>query len=123
MKTFILFLLGWTLSLQGIEMAHMKDPMLIPNELTMLDFLITATEESLNNQKMLREEIKKYQVALKAFLKNSDNNDLLYQLVKVAYKTNEEIKKNHLTHNFNPEFISDLNFFSEIAKKNNIPIP
>jgi hypothetical protein len=105
------------------ELKQLKDPKLIPNEILMLDSLIEATEDSLKQQKILKGQLINYKEAMATFLKNSDDNDLLYKVVKAAFIAHQTIVENHLTDNFNPEFISELSFFSQYANKNTIPHP
>lgn len=99
----------------------MNSKQLIANELSILDNLIASTQRSLEKQKELRELIVKYQDAQRACLKNSNDEALLYAMVKAAHRTLEAIKENHLMDNFDPEFLSELNLLSQIAVKCGIP--
>lgn len=92
-------------------------------DLVMLDHLIEATQQSLENQKMLRQQIKEYQKLQFQYLNNSQDNELLYRMVKAAYTISENIKENHLSHAFSPEFMSEINLFSQVASKRGIPKP
>lgn len=93
------------------------------HELAMLDDLISATQKSLEMQKELREQIKKYQEIQKEYAQNGDDNELLFRMVKHAQKIMGMINDNHLAQNFDPIFLSELNLFSEIASKYGTPKP
>lgn len=104
--------------------VRLADPAsLITNELAMLDTLIVATQQSLEQQKVLRDLITKYLDTQEAFLEDSDNKELLYRTVKLAHRVSESIKENHLVHNFDGAFISELNLLSQVAVKYGEPKP
>jgi hypothetical protein len=104
--------------------ARVEDPTaMVTNELTMLDTLIAATQQSLDKQKALREQIKKYQELQRLYLQNTEDNELLLRMVKQAQKILEGINENRLMHNFDPTFVSELNLFSQIASKYGVPKP
>lgn len=104
--------------------ARVEDPTaMVTNELAMLDTLIAATQQSLDKQKALRELIKKYQELQRTYFDNSEDNELLLRMVKLAHKIMESINDNKLTHNFDPAFLSELNLFSQIASKYGVPKP
>lgn len=101
-----------------------KDPaLLINNELARLDTLIQATEKSLDGQKQLRGYILEYQKLQEQFLKNPKDNDMLLKVVKSAYRTLQSIKENHLTQNFDSDFIDELTVLSQPAAKRGVPKP
>lgn len=92
-------------------------------ELLMLDRLIEATQQSLDSQKSLRLLIKQYQELQTLYLQDTDNNELLLKVAKIAYNISESIKINHLDHSFDPEFLSELSLFAKVASKRGIPPP
>jgi hypothetical protein len=101
-----------------------KDPAaLIKNELAMLDNLIDVTKQNLENQKNLRQMIQQYMTIQEVYIKNPDDKEVLYRMVKVAHRTLDNIKQNHLTHLFDADFISELSLMSQIANKRSIPKP
>lgn len=101
-----------------------KDPAaLIGNEIARLDTLIQATEKSLEEQKQLRIQIVEYQKLQDRFLEKPKDNELLYKLVKSAYRTLQMIKESHLIHNFDPDFIDELSVLAQPATKRGIPKP
>lgn len=104
--------------------VKLTDPAaLINNEIVMLDNLIAVTEKSLEKQKALRDLIEHYNNTQKALLKNSDNKELLFRTVKLAQRVLESIQDNHLTHNFDSAFLSELTLLSQIAAKYGEPKP
>lgn len=118
---FIIFACGQT---NGAIPTSIKDPAaLIDNEITRLDTLIQATEQSLEAQKKLRAQIIDYQNVQELYLKNTKDNDLLLKVVKSAYRTLQDIKKNHLTQTFDSDFIDELTVLSQPATKRGIPKP
>lgn len=101
-----------------------KDPeAMIGNEIARLDTLIEATELSLKKQKQLRERIVEYQRVQDAFLKNPQDNEALFKVVKSAYRTLQLIKENHLVQIFDTDFIDELTVLSQPATKRGVPKP
>lgn len=99
-----------------------KDPAaLIDNEISRLDTLIQATEQSLEAQKKLRSQIQEYQRLQEEYLNKPQDNDMLFKLVKSAYRTLHLIKENHLIHTFDPDFINELTVLSQPATKRGVP--
>lgn len=109
----------------GADVASpIKDPAaLIGNEISRLDTLIQATELSLEGQKKLRTQIMEYQKLQDLYFKTPQDNDLLFKVIKSAYRTLQTIKENHLVQTFDPEFIDELTVLSQPATKRGIPKP
>lgn len=104
--------------------AAIKDPAaLIGNEISRLDTLIEATEQSLEGQKKLRAQIVEYQKIQELYLKKPQDNDLLLKVVKSAYRTLQTIKENHLIQTFDSDFIDELTVLSQPATKRGVPKP
>lgn len=104
--------------------SPIKDPAaLIGNEIARLDTLIQATELSLEGQKKLRIQIVEYQKLQDIFLKNPKDNELLFKVIKSAYRTLQTIKENNLTQTFDADFIDELTVLSQPATKRGIPKP
>lgn len=93
------------------------------NEISTLDLLIKSTEQSVENQKYLRQLIVKYQDSLKLYLKDPDNSDRMLSTAKEAYRALECIKENYLESTFDPKFIEELTVFAKVANKRGIPKP
>ena len=118
------FTSGFCIDPTNYEGPRSNDPSTITaNDLVMLDNLIEATQKSIENQKILRQQIKDYQKLQLQYLNNSQDNELLYRMVKSAYAISNTIKENHLTQAFSPEFMSEINLFAQVASKRGIPRP
>ena len=106
------------------NLSSIRDPsQVIDHEIKRLDHLIQATKHSLENQKILRERILDYKKVQQAYELHPNDNEILYQMVKVGHRLLESIKENHLTQNFDPEFLSELTALSQFAAKRGIPKP
>ena len=128
MKTNIFFFLAIFLSVissvRGADSPPIIDPEeVVANEIARLDQLIEATQRSLEQQRKLREMIRQYQQIQTKYLNDSEDNELLYQLIKSAYAILENIKAQHLETAFEPEFLSELSVLSKPALKSGIPKP
>lgn len=96
---------------------------LVSEELQNLEELILATESSLKTQKNLKEKIKEYQALQTRTMQDVDNIELLYKLAQSANGILVTINENHLTHIFEPSFLSELSLISKPAAKRGIPRP
>lgn len=107
-----------------IPIPSVKDPAaLLGTELGRLDMLILATQQSLESQRKLREQIAEYQKIQEYYLKHSQDNEVLFRMIKSAHMTLNTIKENHLEQTFDPDFISELTIISQVAKKRGVPKP
>jgi len=95
----------------------------VANEIARLNLLIEATQESLEQQRRLRDMVVEYQKIQARYMQSSEDNELLYQLIKKAYAILETIKAQHLEAAFEPEFLSELSILSKPALKSGIPKP
>lgn len=95
----------------------------VSNELESLNTLIDATKENLNNERALKKQVESYLVLQQLYLKNADDKELLFQMIKNAYRLQESIKTYHLEHAFSAEFMNELTIFAQIANKRAIPKP
>lgn len=95
----------------------------VAGEIGMLDNLIEVTKLNLEIQKKLRDQIVEYQQLLALYLKNENDKELLFKLVRVATSVSNSVKENHLTQIFDQEFLSELNVFAQIGNKRGIPKP
>lgn len=101
-----------------------QDPCaMIGIELGRLDTLITATDQSLEVQKKLRNEIVEYQRNQEKFLLSPNDNDLLVKMARSAFRTLELIQESHLEQTFDPDFINELKVLSKVVAKRGIPKP
>lgn len=128
--SFAIVMLCLSSSLFGIDNSTMpdlpgvKDPSaLLDNQIVLLDHLTQMTKQSLDQQIDLREQIIQYKHIQEAYLKDTQDNELLFQLIKSGYKVLHSIKESHLVQNFDPDFINELTLFYNIATKRGIPKP
>lgn len=127
-KVIVTLLLLFNLSLQAAPSTNDLPPKekqkeQTSNELTRLNNLIQVTAKNLEKQKSLLIMVQEYQVLQDKYLRNSDDNDQLFRLVKAAHRLSETIKENNLSQTFSSDFMSELNMFSQIAQKRGIPKP
>lgn len=85
--------------------------------LTSLDTLIAATEETLEAQRKVRQMARDYQRAKAIYLQDPQNRQRITQLVKMAHLLLGDIKAYSLLDAFDPEFLGELSYFSQIATK------
>lgn len=90
-------------------------------ELALIDNLIEVTEKNLARQRKLKREINEYIALQERYMKNTNDKDLGFQLVKSAKEVLEGIKDQNLTQVMDAQFMSELAFFSSIADKWNSP--
>lgn len=103
---------------------RIKDPKeIIDLQISSLDHLIAMTERTLNQLSTLRQQVKEYKEIQEQYLRNTDNNELLYRMMKTAHQLLKNIKADNLTHSFEPEFMSELNTMSQIYNKIGLPKP
>lgn len=117
-RNFVLLLIILVPHLSAIEQAEKAN-----SELLMLDTLIEATQNSLECQQALREQVKKFQEMQRLYLQRPNDKDLLLQVAKSAQRLLDSIQANYLTQAFEPEFLSELTLFSQVASKRGIPKP
>lgn len=91
------------------------------NELSQLNDLIAATKRSMEQLTLLQEIIKQYQETQTVYLKDSDNVELLYRMIKLAHHAQDLIQEMHLSYAFDTEFLNELNLFAQMANKRGIP--
>ncbi len=96
---------------------------MIENDFIKLDCLIEVTRTNLDTQQKLRHLIKEYQALQKNYLVNGQKSELLLPMVRLAYKINTLIEKNHLAHLFEAEFLNEITIFAKMAVKKSIPQP
>lgn len=119
MRCFLLFLLVPVLCFgqQGIA-PYYHEPATAPlKETDLLDRLIASTEKQLNEQKKLREWVRKFAALQSAYAENPQDKQMSFKLVKRGYQLNKKIHELHLTEAFDEQFLSELAFYTSIAEK------
>lgn len=92
-------------------------------ELNRLDRVIQATQQNLEKQKAIRNDLIEYMQLQDLYAANSKDNDHLLRMAKSANRLLEKIKENHLLQTFSSDFISELTIFAQLANKRGIPKP
>jgi|GEM_PF-5734149 len=112
-----LFLVFTAAPLLAVEPQKIEKKSSQVNELADLDFLIAATEKSLQRQKDLRERLVRFQELRTKSI--ADDNDLesLLKLSKSAYSLLDTIKEEHLIQIFEPAFIAELTLLAKPIMK------
>lgn len=101
-----------------------KDPTeLLNRQLAMVDDLIFMTQQTLKGEQEIKSLIAEYQNIQEAYLKCPDDKEQTVKMVRMAHRVLTKIQDNHLTQQFDPDFISELALFSKIATKKGIPRP
>lgn len=90
-------------------------------EIASIDLLINATEQSLEQQKIIKQLILEYQTLQAEYLQHENDADLLMRTARAGKQVLDKINECSLNHNFDPEFISELTLFSNVASKRGIP--
>jgi len=93
----------------------------IKDEIAKLHDLIAVTEFQLKEQQALEKRLLDYEALQQRYLHDPDNNELLFLMVKSAFRLKKTINALHLDHAFTDSFIKELSAFSEIAAKRGIP--
>lgn len=121
---YLLFLLFfYTVPLVAVNQQQPTAAASLDHEIAALNHLIETTKKNFQNQNKLLEQLKKYQEIQDQYLKDTNDNEVLFQLVKEGYALSEGIKTNQLTDLFSTEFMSELNLISQVAVKRGIPKP
>ena len=101
-----------------------KDPKeLLDSQIAMVDDLIAMTQQTLKGEQEIKKLIAEYQQIQEVYLKNQDDKEQVVKMVRMAHRVLTKIQDNHLTQQFDPDFISELTLFSKIAAKKGIPKP
>lgn len=101
-----------------------KDPKeLLDSQIAVVDDLISMTQQTLKAEQEIRTLIAEYQQIQEVYLKNTDDKEQSARMVRMAHRVLTKIQENHLTAQFDPDFISELSLFSKIAAKKGIPKP
>jgi len=90
-------------------------------ELASLEALIQVTEHNIELQKTLRTQLAEFIKLKEIFIKTPDDKELLFRVAKLAKQAVDLIKEDHLTSTFEPQFLSELNLFANLASKRGIP--
>lgn len=95
----------------------------IRDEIALLDDIIAASQENLQEQIKLRDLIKSYHEIQAKCLKDEQDQESLFQMIKTAHAILEIIKEKQLTQTFDPNFLTELTIVAKPASKLGIPKP
>lgn len=87
------------------------------NEIGAIEELIAITQKNLLSQKQLLNSLIEFELAKKAFIDDPVSGKLATSLVKIALRVNEQIERENLIYLFSPEFLTEIQFFSQVAKQ------
>ena len=93
----------------------------VDHELSELNALITVTEEMLTAEKKVRFQVEEYSRLRQLYLRDGDDRELLFRIIKAAYTLRETIHHHHLDHAFSKSFIEELDLFAQVANKRSLP--
>lgn len=82
-----------------------------------LNTLIATTEHQLKRLEVLKNHLFQYKETHQRYLVDTGNRRLSEQLVNLAYDIQGAIDDLYLTHLFEDEFLQEIHFFSNIARK------
>lgn len=99
------------------DLPPAETPKVVDNPLQTLDTLITATEQTLADQKALRQRLIEYCQLKAQYLQDPHNREQMTRLVRAAPLILEAIQTYHLSDAFDPDWLEELGFFSQIATK------
>lgn len=112
-----------SLPLPEISQLSSIDQINEDNELKLIDHLIIVTQQNLEDQKELQQLTQQFKTTQLAFTQDTENKQLAYTMISEANQLLKFIKEKHLSHLFSKDFIKELDFFSQFAKKNEIASP
>lgn len=98
--------------------AFLSSP-LIADEIATLNELIEVTEKNLEHQKKTRELLIAFKQARLDFMNDPDNARKGTLMVRYAMELYREIEQQRLTHLFPPDFVYELQFFTEVGADGN----
>jgi hypothetical protein len=98
-------------------------PTLQKTALDELQVLINSTEALVQKQKALLQLLQEYLNLHDAYLKDTENRELLLKTAKIASQALETIKKERLSYLFEPSFLSEMTLFAKLAGRPSIPKP
>lgn len=87
------------------------------NEIAVMDRLITATSQQLEEQKALETLMRLFRVQKQQFIEGNETKQQAGLIVKTARQILEKIEELHLQHLFSSEYMEELALFSSIAGK------
>lgn len=81
-----------------------------------LEQLIEATKKNLDSQLLLKEMMFEFFQTREAFLSDPESGKWATSLVKKATRLHNHVDKEHLSHLFSTEFLTELAFYNQVGK-------
>ena len=86
-------------------------------EVLVIEELIETTQKNLRSQEALLQALNAYNHARDAYLADPDSGKKATLLVKRAIYLQSHLAKEHLSHLFSPDFLTELTFYNQVGKK------
>ncbi len=86
-------------------------------EIATLEQLVEMSKKNLENQQLILKSVRNYASARENYLADPDNGKLATALVKRAVALSQLLEKEHLSHLFAPDFLSELSFYNQVGKQ------
>lgn len=87
------------------------------DEIETIQTLIDATKKNLQSQYKLFKLMVEFKLARAAFVEEPTNGKRATSLVKCAIRLQNHLEKEHLSHLFSPDLISEITFFNQVGKQ------
>jgi len=87
------------------------------DELLVIEELIQTTKKNLDSQQKLHTLVVEFNQSREAFIANPDSGRLATALVKQAMRLYNYLQKEHVTHLFSSDFLSELAFYNQVGKQ------
>ena len=88
-----------------------------------LDCFILTSQQTLETAQKLQSTIQNYLRLQNHYIENPNDRECCYQMVKAAGSIMDQIDAAYLHQLFEPDFIKELSFFAQMAKKRGVPQP
>lgn len=87
------------------------------DDIQVLTELVSLTKKTLLEQENLLKELTEFKSKREKFLLDPDSAKLATQLCKSAMKLEKEIEKDHLSHLFSEDLLTEVHFFSKVGRE------
>ncbi len=85
-------------------------------EVLVIEELIATTQKNLRSQEALLQALNAYNHARDAYLADPDSSKRATLLVKRAMHLQSHLVREHLSHLFSPDFLTELAFYHQVGK-------
>lgn len=105
------------LQIPSMDIEENYNP-LVRDEVDVIERLIHVNEVRLGKQKRLRRLMELFQTQKEAFAAGKQSQSHAFSMVSNARDILNEIKEEHLSYLFSPDYLEELVFFSSLAARN-----